>query len=269
MLIFTNTTVELGNGFSKQTGVDNLFSGVNVRWYSTPNLIDVNGDHKVDLVVGDLLGGISYYKNTSTNANPVYTAQTGDANPFKNINVGGAPTFFNLYNRQDLLVSEYNGTLYYYKNTGTIDNPIYTQQTYDSSPFRNIQLQNITRITPVFADINSDGKPELMIGMLDGSIKYYQNTSNAYWNLIYTEKTGSNNPFDGIDVGTRAKPTFADINGDGKLDLVVGETDNNLNYYQNTGTTRDIDRRTKWQPLNMIPMCMGNQDMRFNWHMLQ
>jgi hypothetical protein len=34
---------------------------------------------------------------------------------------------------------------------------------------------------------------------------------------------------------TRAKPTFADINGDGKLDLVVGETDNNLNYYQNTG----------------------------------
>jgi hypothetical protein len=29
MLVFTNTTVELGNGFSKQTGVDNFFSGVN------------------------------------------------------------------------------------------------------------------------------------------------------------------------------------------------------------------------------------------------
>jgi hypothetical protein len=39
-------------------------------------------------------------------------------------------------------VSEYHGNLYYYKNTGTNDNPIYTQQTYDSSPFRNIQLQN-------------------------------------------------------------------------------------------------------------------------------
>ncbi len=237
MLVFTNTTVELGNGFSKQTGVDNFFSGVNVRWYSTPNLIDVNGDHKVDLVVGDLLGGISYYKNTGTNANPVYTAQTGDANPFKNINAGGAPTFFfNFYSRLGLLVSEYHGNLYYYKNTGTNDNPIYTQQTYDSSPFRNIQLQNFTRITPVFADINSDGKLELMIGMLDGSIKYYQDSTESYHNTIYTEKTGSNNPFDGIDVGTRAKPTFADINGDGKLDLVVGETDNNLNYYQNTGT---------------------------------
>ena len=237
MLVFTNTTVELGNGFSKQTGVDNFFSGVNVRWYSTPNLIDVNGDHKVDLVVGDLLGGISYYKNTGTNANPVYTAQTGDANPFKNINAGGAPTFFfNFFSKLGLLVSEYHGNLYYYKNTGTNDNPIYTQQTYDSSPFRNIQLQNFTRITPVFADINSDGKLELMIGMLDGSIKYYQDSTENYYNTIYTEKTGSNNPFDGIDVGTRAKPTFADINGDGKLDLVVGETDNNLNYYQNTGT---------------------------------
>jgi hypothetical protein len=136
--------------------------------------------------------------------------QTGDANPFKNINAGGAPTFFfNFFSKLGLLVSENHGNLYYYKNTGTNDNPIYTQQTYDSSPFRNIQLQNFTRITPVFADINSDGKLELMIGMLDGSIKYYQDSTENYYNTIYTEKTGSNNPFDGIDVGTRAKPTFA------------------------------------------------------------
>jgi hypothetical protein len=44
-----------------------------------------------------------------------------------------------------------------------------------------------------------------MIGMLDGSIKYYQDSTENYYNTIYTEKTGSNNPFDGIDVGTRAK----------------------------------------------------------------
>ena len=41
--------------------------------------------------------------------------------------------------------------------------------------------------------------------------------------------------FDGIDVGFESAPALADLDDDGDLDLVVGEYDGVLNYYENVG----------------------------------
>src|SRR5262249_4798331 len=38
----------------------------------------------------------------------------------------------------------------------------------------------------------------------------------------YTQLTGANDPFDGIGVPSQSAPAFVDLNGDGKLDLVLG-----------------------------------------------
>jgi len=49
----------------------------------------------------------------------------------------------------------------------------------------------------------------------------------------FTELLGSSNPFDGVDVSFTARPAFADLNGDGDADLVLGEFYGSLLTFEN------------------------------------
>jgi VCBS repeat-containing protein len=49
-------------------------------------------------------------------------------------------------------------------------------------------------------------------------------------------QTPTTNPFGLSDVGYFAKPTFADIDGDGDLDAFVGNSEGNAVFFRNTGT---------------------------------
>ncbi|WP_219907734.1 FG-GAP-like repeat-containing protein [Aphanothece hegewaldii] len=73
--------------------------------------------------------------------------------------------------------------------------------------------------TPTFADIDSDGDLDAVVGALDGTLLYYKNTGTALA-PVYTEQTGTSNPFNDIYVGFFSTPTFADLDGDGDLDAV-------------------------------------------------
>ena len=53
----------------------------------------------------------------------------------------------------------------------------------------------------------------------------------------FQEKTGTDNPLNGTDVGYYSAPTFADIDSDGDLDAFIGESDPNINFYRNDGGT--------------------------------
>jgi hypothetical protein len=90
------------------------------------------------------------------------------------------------------------------------------------------------RSAPMMVDWNNDGKKDLLVGTDPGAIRLYLNTGSNqspqftnYSNL----KVGNNN----ISHWS-ASPEVADLNGDGKKDLLVGDYWGYIYYYENTGT---------------------------------
>jgi Ca2+-binding RTX toxin-like protein len=87
---------------------------------STPTLADLDADGDLDALIGKKDGNLNYYQNTGSSSNPVYTPQTGTANPFNGIDIGSysAPTLADLDGDGDLdaLIGEGDGTLNYFES---------------------------------------------------------------------------------------------------------------------------------------------------------
>ncbi|MGK7921604.1 MAG: LamG-like jellyroll fold domain-containing protein [Trichodesmium sp.] len=134
------------------------------------------------------------------------------------------------------------GEDYYLKDTAYFLEPIYTNEEYRSfqlyeDPFpKNQQFvgenQSMALVKPAFGDIDGDGDTDVVVGIADGILKYLENKNGKLENKI-----GVNNPFSDINVSGNAAPALADINGDGKLDLVVGDENGNLSYFINKSNT--------------------------------
>ncbi|WP_181280690.1 VCBS domain-containing protein [Aphanothece hegewaldii] len=231
---YKNTGTALAPVYTEQTGTSNPFNDIYVGLSSAPTLADIDGDGDLDAVVGEKYGTLKYYLNTGTALAPVYREQTGTSNPFNDINVGNysTPTFADIDSDGDLdaVVGASDGTLKYYKNTGTALAPVYREQTGTSNPFNDINVGYFNK--PTLADIDSDGDLDAVVGELYGRLLYYKNTGTALA-PVYREQTGTSNPFNGIDVVNYSKPTFADIDSDGDLDAVVGAGGGTLKYYLN------------------------------------
>jgi hypothetical protein len=63
-------------------------NGVDVGSYSYPSLIDQDNDGDFDMWVGAEDGTLSYFENTGSATNPVFTQRTGTDNPMNGVDVG-------------------------------------------------------------------------------------------------------------------------------------------------------------------------------------
>ncbi|WP_281085414.1 PKD domain-containing protein, partial [Methanosarcina acetivorans] len=87
--------------------------------------------------------------------------------------------------------------------------------------------------SPAFADIDSDGDYDLMIGAYDGVTYCYENTGSS-GSPEWTLNSNWNAPAVGFVISS---PALADLDGDGDYDLMIGAYDAVTYGYENTGTS--------------------------------
>ena len=221
--------------------------------YNAPALGDVDRDGDMDLTMG-VLGGA--FNPNRTSVENLYQFVQGGAEDFsvattrliRMVDVGAEsfPAFSDLDGDGDLDLLLSNkietdntrtGGLYLYENTGSATAPAFAAR----GPVPG--LPDAYHYAPAFGDLDGDGDDDVILGEWRDVVAYYRNDRDPsdtgggampQWTLVDSAAAT-------LTRGRNTTPALGDLDGDGDLDLLLGESSGALNYYRNVGTRQHPD----------------------------
>lgn len=224
---------------------------------STVLALDMDNSGTLDLILGDVaFQNLVYLQNGGTQPNTNSPMVSIDINfpsntTPSNLYLFPAPFYLDVDfdGRKDLLVganaknvSQNETSILFYKNVGSTTTPTFSYQ--QNNFLQDQMIEHGKGTIPVIVDIDNDGKDDLLIAnfyryknpsIKESTIAYYKNTGTTS-NPSYTLIDYNWMNFDQSNYGLRLVPTFGDINGDGKKDMILGRENGTLVYYIGTGT---------------------------------
>lgn len=244
--LISDTTQLFPNYPSKNTALPIKINNFPCTYYN-----DFDNDGKEDIVATPNLSGgenyncIWFYKNIgSIKDSFVFVKKNFLIDNTVDVGEGCYPLVIDINQdgKKDLLLGNlgyYNmylnnsniSSLTYYQNIGTISTPQYSLITRD---FLNLSSLNKLNLVPTAGDIDNDGDIDLIIGDSQGKIHWFENTAGAGFPCNFS--IPHLNAFSISIISPPAFPQLFDVNDDGKLDLIIGNKQNKLLYYQNIGS---------------------------------
>ena len=225
---------------------------ITVPGYSVPSFVRWDGDDLPDLVVGEgggTPGKVRVYLNTGTRGQPAFDtffyaqSQGVDLSVAASGCQGAFPrvVYWDGDDRKDLLIGMASGRVRLYLNVGSDEAPAFDGGAYlqVGLPGEKVDIRVAARATPSAVDWNNDGRKDLVVGSYDGSVYIYLNEGTDGAPDFRAETQAQMGGTLLMVPGSRSSPDVADLDGDGKKDLLVGNHAGQLFFYSNTGTDAD------------------------------
>lgn len=249
-------TLSIAHFDSVENNFPSLDVPIDIPIFPATFYIDLDNDGVKDLVAAPNLQGTQtdnttgtwFYKNTGSNSVPSFQFQKSgffqdemieagsnsaaaffdyDGDGLKEFMVGDLGVFDTASLQNDIRFQ-------LFRNVGSTQWPEFELIDDD---FMNLaadtNLNGAEYLTPTFGDLDMDGDHDLLFGNVDGTIFYYENTAGA--GNPSTFSFGAKN-YMGIDVGAMSAPTLYDLDKDNDLDLIIGNKQGYLHYFENTGS---------------------------------
>ena len=216
LFYFENTGTLTNPQFEERANIP-LFE----NYHYAPTLGDLDNDGDLDMLVGTWNKGIGFFRNKGTKYKPNFVLEdTRSITLTRGSN--SAPTLHDIDDDGDLdlFVGESSGEINFYRNEGSPENPAFE---LISDRFADIDVGR--RSFPAFADLDSDGNYELLIGSETGEVSLYREITN---NGEISFKQDSSFT---LSLNNYSTPVIADVNNDGKVDIISGSLGGGLLFY--------------------------------------
>jgi hypothetical protein len=183
--------------------------------FSAPAFADIDEDGDLDMYIGTRFGKIAILRN---NGSGIFSQRPYMMVSGSQIDVGNyaIPEFADLDEDgdMDLFIGNHSGNIIQYLNDGS---GVFSSGVNLQADALDINVGSLA--SPTFADIDNDGDLDLYVGSYYGTILEFENDGTGTLSAagVFQADGGI------LTVPNNSFPDFNDLDGDGDLDLLVGD----------------------------------------------
>lgn len=189
---------------------------------TVPALADEDGDGDLDLFISanKFPSSVWFYRNTGTKESPAFQLENRDYLGLSSKDLSGLKIYLADINNDRAIDFVYAATLTTgFSELNVMVNKSATRLDFSGQSFTKIIFSITSNENISFVQVDNDGFTDILKGRINGSLEFWKNAGNLSFSLVNGQYLGIGpNVFQ-----SSLSCTSADLNADGKPDLVIGD----------------------------------------------